>query len=77
MTNLFSDNKLFDTWDAKVVISCRTDYLIKDYTKYFIPFFGGNRQNHLLQEVHLTPFNDNQIEQIEQTRKSINQWRAK
>lgn len=63
--NLYIGNHL-DQWDAKVLISCRTDYLAKlrdkDYTQFFQPYKDGKLQQGAFQELTVVPFNDSQIE---------------
>lgn len=64
MINLYDVNEL-EQWQAKVVITCRTQYLtpIAGYTKYFIPHQSqtGRDQARLFQEITVVPFSDKQI----------------
>ena len=63
--NLYTSNKLNKPgeWNAKMVISCRSEYLGVDYRDRFQP---GDRNNHsgpsLLQEAVITPFSMTQVE---------------
>jgi len=63
--NLYTSNRLNEPgeWNAKMVISCRSEYLGVDYRDRFQP---GDRNNHsepdLLQEAVITPFSMNQVQ---------------
>jgi len=63
--NLYTSNRLNETgeWRAKMVISCRSEYLGADYRDRFQP---GNRNQRLdtslLQEAVITPFSMDQVQ---------------
>ena len=61
--NLYNDNQLWK-WKAKVIISCRTEYLGKDYRQRFAPLDRNDisiaRQ---LKELVVAPFSSAQINQ--------------
>ncbi|RIB16229.1 hypothetical protein C2G38_2091434 [Gigaspora rosea] len=55
------DSNLFSEWkNAKIIISCRPEYLDEGYEKKFWPKENGERG---LQELTLTPFSEVEIEQ--------------
>jgi hypothetical protein len=60
--NLHLTNRLHE-WNAKIIISCRSQYLMytRDYEKYFTPYHNEQRQGHLLDEFILSPFTQEQI----------------
>ncbi|KAG0376591.1 hypothetical protein BGX24_007497, partial [Mortierella sp. AD032] len=65
-TNLQTSNffNCPDQWDAKLIISCRSQYLGQDYHDRFVPKVGGhyNRPNlDLFQEAAIAPFSKQQI----------------
>jgi len=63
--NLYTSNRLNQTgeWSAKMIISCRSEYLGVDYRDRFQP---GDRNNHSdspsLQEAVITPFSMDQVQ---------------
>jgi WD40 repeat protein len=63
--NLFTSNRLnqLGEWKAKMIISCRSEYLGVDYRDRFQP---GDRNQHsdqsLLQEAVITPFSMDQVD---------------
>jgi len=63
--NLYTSNRLNQPgeWNAKMIISCRSEYLGVDYRDRFQP---GDRNRHsgqsLLQEAVITPFSMNQVD---------------
>lgn len=62
-SNLYLTNKL-ENWKAKIVISCRTDYLnniAKDDVKIFMPYIGAKPQPQVFTEMTIVPFSDTQI----------------
>ncbi|KAF9350775.1 hypothetical protein BGX26_011119, partial [Mortierella sp. AD094] len=68
--NLYTRNRLNQKgeWRAKVVITCRTEYMSHDYKGLFQPTGRNNtRDSRLFEETVIAPFDDNQIrEYIEQ-----------
>jgi len=60
--NIYNENHL-EQWQAKVLISCRTDYLDKggDYTVYFKPYLLDRPQSQLFTEMSVVPFSDSQV----------------
>lgn len=63
LTNLYVGNRL-ETWKAKVVVACRTEYLPRDagdYSRYFAPFENGERVAYSFLELNVAPFSDAQI----------------
>jgi WD40 repeat protein len=60
--NLHLTNRLHE-WNAKIIISCRSQYLMytRDYEKYFTPYHNEQRQGHLLDEFIVSPFTQEQI----------------
>lgn len=60
--NLYASNQLH-TWQAKILISCRTQYLtnISDYARYFMPYQHEKPAPQFLQEMTVVPFNESQI----------------
>jgi len=80
--NLYTSNRLNETgeWTAKMIISCRTEYLGIDYRDRFQP--GDRNQQSkstLFQEAVMTPFSENQIDGYINEYVSIHQplWEAK
>jgi len=80
--NLYTTNRLNETgeWTAKMIISCRTEYLGIDYRDRFQP--GDRNQQSkstLFQEAVMTPFSENQIDGYINEYVSIHQplWEAK
>ncbi|KAF9131238.1 hypothetical protein BGX30_013187 [Mortierella sp. GBA39] len=68
MTNLHNTNLLNrpGQWSAKLLVTCRTQYLGPDYHYRFVPEAVGQyyrSAKHLYQEAVLAPFTTNQIEQ--------------
>ncbi|KAF9902068.1 hypothetical protein EC991_005380 [Linnemannia zychae] len=68
MTNLYSTNLLNrpGQWSAKLLVTCRTQYLGPDYHHRFVPEAVGQyyaSAKHLYQEVVLAPFTIKQVEQ--------------
>lgn len=66
-SNLHTSNLLNQSgqWRAKLIISCRTQYLGPDYRDQFVPKAIGQYQraaNDLFQEAVITPFSVDQIE---------------
>ncbi|KAF9120780.1 WD_REPEATS_REGION domain-containing protein [Mortierella sp. 14UC] len=64
--NLYMTNKLNQPgqWSAKMVISCRSQYLGQDYRSRFMPQSGGHYSRpatELFQEAVITPFSRDQI----------------
>jgi WD40 repeat protein len=80
--NLYTTNQLNEAgeWTAKMVISCRTEYLGIDYRDRFQPG-NRNRRSNLVQfqEAVMTPFSESQIEGYIDEYVSIHQplWEAK
>lgn len=60
--NLYALNRL-DTWNAKVIITVRTSYIInvQNYKSKFYPFEHANPSINAFQEVMLIPFSQEQI----------------
>ncbi|KAF9176983.1 hypothetical protein BGZ51_009329, partial [Haplosporangium sp. Z 767] len=80
--NLYTSNRLNQRggWQAKMVISCRTEYLPKDYKNRFQPI----GQNHialprLFQEAVLVPFSVTQVQDYIDQYVSLNKplWQSK
>ena len=63
LQNIYMSNKL-EEWRTKVIITCRKTYLydVTDFGKYFVPYSAGRRQEHLLRQCFVEPFNQTQIE---------------
>lgn len=55
--NLYERLNLSDWSNLKVIISCRRDFLPRDYRKYFVPTTTKH-----FQEIMLCPFNQQQVE---------------
>jgi WD40 repeat protein len=80
--NLYMSNRLNEPgeWTAKMIISCRTEYIGLDYRDRFQP---GDRNNQSkstkFQEAVMTPFSETQIEDYINEYVSIHQplWEAK
>ncbi len=63
LSNLYLKNHL-ENWQAKVIISCRTDYLTgiaNNDTKIFMPYVGAKPQYQAFMELSVVPFSDEQI----------------
>ncbi|KAK3819959.1 MAG: hypothetical protein J3Q66DRAFT_439048 [Benniella sp.] len=79
--NLYTSNRLNEPgeWNAKMIISCRSEYLGIDYRDRFQP---GDRNNHsepdLFQEAVITPFSMNQVQDYITQYISVNRplWEA-
>lgn len=64
LSNFYLHNHL-ENWKAKVLISCRTDYLTKvagNYLMYFMPYAHEKPQPSAITEMTVVPFSDAQIE---------------
>jgi len=80
--NLYTSNRLNQAgeWNAKMVISCRSEYLGIDYRDRFQP---GDRNHHLdsglFQEAVITPFSMDQVQDYITQYVSVNRplWEAK
>ncbi|KAF9349215.1 hypothetical protein BGX34_001926, partial [Mortierella sp. NVP85] len=80
--NLYMSNRLNEPgeWAAKMIISCRTEYLGTDYRDRFQP---GDRNNHSksaqFQEAVMTPFSESDIDGYINEYVSVHQplWEAK
>ncbi|KAG0223210.1 hypothetical protein BGX31_008638 [Mortierella sp. GBA43] len=80
--NLYTSNKLNQPheWQAKMVISCRSDYLGNEYRDQFQPCDRNQRAKAgLLQEAVITPFSEDQIQEYIEKYVSENntQWGMK
>lgn len=63
LSNLYLRNHL-DNWHAKIVISCRTDYLTSmanNDTKIFMPYIGNKPQYQYFIEMSVVPFSEEQV----------------
>ena len=60
--NLYATNH-FEQWQAKIIISCRSSYLInvKDYRLCFYPLEHGKSDTAAFTEINLVPFSEDQI----------------
>jgi WD40 repeat protein len=79
--NLYMSNKLNQPgeWNARMIISCRTEYLGTDYQDRFIPGDHNQQSNSsLFQEAVILPFSPNQIQTYIKEYVSINRplWRS-
>ena len=63
LENFYLKNKL-DEWQAKVIITCRTSYLVhvEDYKKLFMPYKGERAYSAAYHELYVAPFMSAQIE---------------
>ena len=63
LSNVYLKNHL-ENWQAKIIISCRTDYLTgiaNNDTKIFMPYIGTKPQHQAFVEMSVVPFSDEQI----------------
>jgi len=63
--NLYTSNRLNEhgEWNAKMVVSCRSEYLGVDYRDRFQPGDRNNRSDlGLFQETVITPFSIGQVQ---------------
>jgi WD40 repeat protein len=80
--NLYTSNRMNEAgeWSAKMVISCRSEYLGVDYRDRFQPGDRNHRSNiSLLQEAVITPFSVGQVQEYINQYVSVHQplWEAK
>jgi len=80
--NLYTTNRLNESgeWAAKMIISCRTEYLGIDYRDRFQPGDRNQQSKSIeFQEAVMTPFSESQIEDYINEYVSIHQplWEAK
>lgn len=62
--NLYMSNSMAE-WDAKIITTCRTDYLVQDdnYKCYFMPYHMHKPLEDAIQVLFIAPFVRGQIEQ--------------